>query len=228
MNLARTLIDLGQLAGTRRQAGREEELYRRAIKLLDEVKAMAAMPPDEWQFRMVAAYQNLAGVLMEGQQGAKAAAALREAIRHQRAIVAREPGAAAQHELLASYYVGLLTALQLARDHAGASKCAAEYTALLREMGQAGWRERVRTAGVLARCVRMVEDDKAVPAAQRPVLARTYGDEAMALLKDAVARGYRDVQQLQTAAAFQSLEGREDFRALLRELRSGDKGAGKP
>ncbi|HYT90916.1 MAG TPA: serine/threonine-protein kinase, partial [Gemmataceae bacterium] len=192
MNLARTLGDFGQLLVDRQQAKQAEEHYHRSIKLLDEVRVMTKTPPEGWLPQMVDSYHNLVAVLMQGRQLAKGVEALRELIRYQHAVLTQAPADAAQHARLASYYVGLLEALIQLRDHAGVSKCAAEYTALLGDMGKGGWRERLQTAALLARCVPFAEEDKAVPAAERPALARAYGDEAMRLLKEAVARGYRD------------------------------------
>jgi tetratricopeptide (TPR) repeat protein len=204
MDLARSLADLGQLFGRERQAAKEEAQYRRAVTLLEEAKAR----PAGWLRLRVDVQQNLVGNLLERKQWAKGAESLREAIRYQREAAAG--GDAKEHKRLASFYVGLLEVLGVMRDHAGVSRSAKEYEAVLRQAGPALAGDFVKAAELVARCVGLAEG--------KAELVRAYGDQAMGLLREAVRRGFRDAARLRTGANFQALAGREDFRALLSEL----------
>ena len=53
---------------------------------------------------------------------------------------------------------------------------------------------------------------------QRQDAASKYGDQAMAMLQQAVAFGYRDVAQLKAARVFIPFYGRDDFKKLLEEM----------
>jgi hypothetical protein len=54
--------------------------------------------------------------------------------------------------------------------------------------------------------------------------AQFYGEQALALLHTAVARGFKDAAHMQKDIDLDPLRGRDDFQKLLAEL---DKGAGK-
>jgi tetratricopeptide (TPR) repeat protein len=217
IDLARTHVNLGQVLGARGSADREEQEYRAAIKVLQEAKERPPLPRG-WLGLMVDAHHNLAAVLREGEKWARAAEALRAAIRYQRAVYEDNRKDAGAGQRLASYYTGLLEVLAAQKDHAAAGKCAADFGSFLKEAGPLSWREPLRAAEQLARCVTWASEDKALPVGKRQELARVHGDRAMELLRAAVSGGFRDAGQLRSSAALQSLAEREDFRKLLREL----------
>jgi hypothetical protein len=68
------------------------------------------------------------------------------------------------------------------------------------------------------------ESDPQADAGRRKQHAQFYGDQALALLRTAVARGYQDAAHMKKDTDLDPLRGRDDFRKLLAEL---DKGAGK-
>jgi hypothetical protein len=70
----------------------------------------------------------------------------------------------------------------------------------------------------LARCVPIAQELKQLDAAQREAAARLYADEAMEMLRDAVAKGWKDVVQIKKDTDLDSLRQREDFQQLLNEL----------
>ncbi len=49
-------------------------------------------------------------------------------------------------------------------------------------------------------------------------MARTYGDQAMQSLRQALAKGYKDAAQIKKDKDLDPLRQREDFRKLLGEL----------
>ncbi len=48
--------------------------------------------------------------------------------------------------------------------------------------------------------------------------ARRYADCAMTLLRQAVAKGYKDVRHLQKEAALDTLRSRAEFKEVLQEI----------
>src|SRR5262249_39239934 len=81
-------------------------------------------------------------------------------------------------------------------------------------------------AGILARCAARAAKDDRLTEDERRQLSQAYADRAVALLRQAVRKGYRDLKDLKTNRDFDALRGREDFRALLVELESRPKDQG--
>jgi hypothetical protein len=59
---------------------------------------------------------------------------------------------------------------------------------------------------------------------KRRQLAESYSDKTIAMLKLAIAHGFRDVANLKANAAWAALRHREDFQALIRQLETKDHG----
>jgi hypothetical protein len=77
----------------------------------------------------------------------------------------------------------------------------------------------------LARCVPLAEKDAKLPEAKRKVLAQEYADRAMAALRQAVAKGYKDVEHTKKDSDFDPLRQRDDFKMLLATLEEKAKDA---
>src|SRR5262249_4218524 len=213
-DLARSLVNLGQVEGSRKQVAKEEAHYRRAISVLGKARPA----PLDWLQTMVDAQHNLIAVLLDGKQWAKGAEALREAIRYQEEAAAAAPKDLGQLARLANYRVELLATLVQLKDPVAAGKCAEEYLALLGRWKKGEWREPFRAAGLAARCAVMVTEDAKLPGAQLKKAAQAHGDRAMTLLRAAVARGLRNAGLIRDAADLQPLRSHDDFKKLLREL----------
>src|SRR5262249_21221306 len=70
-------------------------------------------------------------------------------------------------------------------------------------------------AGFLARAVPLAEKDDRLPPAERRRCAQVYADRAVELLRQALAKGYRDLNQLKSDDALNPLRRRPDFQELL-------------
>ena len=57
-----------------------------------------------------------------------------------------------------------------------------------------------------------------IDAAKRQAAVLFYGDQVMALLRDAVAKGYKDAAHMKQDEDLAPLREREDFKKLLAEL----------
>jgi hypothetical protein len=78
-----------------------------------------------------------------------------------------------------------------------------------------------RAARLLCRCVRLAAEDTRLEAARRQELAQGYTDRALALLGQAVERGFKDVARLKQDPDLNPLRELEGFRKLLAELEGG-------
>jgi serine/threonine protein kinase/tetratricopeptide (TPR) repeat protein len=140
---------------------------------------------------------------------------LEQAVAQQRVAVAAAPADRNYRELLRRQYAILSGTLVQLRDHAAAAETAAELPRIMPE----GWREYQRAAGYLAYCVLLAANDPALSPEERACLKEGYADQAMTVLREAVARGYKDSGDLEKSPFPMALGGREDFRKLLAELK---------
>jgi hypothetical protein len=100
-------------------------------------------------------------------------------------------------------------------DHAAAANAAAEAS------HKAAPTEPIHFygAGVLARCVPLAQQDKALAADERDALAQNYGDQAIALLRQSLHSKPRPTaEQLRTDPYLAPLRARADFRKLVQEF----------
>ena len=124
------------------------------------------------------------------------------------------PGNPTYGELLGHHYKGLADSHIRLKDHAKAVNAAGRLARVRPDAAD----DPYRAARVLGRCVELAEHDPAFSAARRTELARTYADEAMDDLREAVRRGFSSVEPLKISGAFAPLRGRPDFQQLLKEL----------
>jgi hypothetical protein len=64
----------------------------------------------------------------------------------------------------------------------------------------------------------LADQDAQLNEARRKELAQSYADRALALLRQAVARGYKDAAHMKQNPNLQPLRAREEFKTLLAEL----------
>src|SRR5262249_2952185 len=70
----------------------------------------------------------------------------------------------------------------------------------------------------LSRCVALALKDSSLSESRRKELAQNYASQAMALLRQAVAKGYKDVAHMKKDTDLDPIRGREDFKKLVAEL----------
>jgi hypothetical protein len=73
-------------------------------------------------------------------------------------------------------------------------------------------------ACLLCRCVPLADKDARLAEVRRKELARSYADRALALLRQAVARGYKDTARMKQNPDLKPLQARDEFRKLLADL----------
>jgi hypothetical protein len=98
-----------------------------------------------------------------------------------------------------------------------------------RDLGWSPGDDAYAAACGLALGVRAVEADPETDAQRRQEQACSYADQALAMLRTAVAKGFQDAAQLKQDPDLDPLRKREDFRKLLADLeaKAKDLPAGK-
>jgi serine/threonine-protein kinase len=129
-----------------------------------------------------------------------------KAIENQRAALDANPGAAFSRQALSNGYWAIADAqLELGRTRDAAA--AAE---MMLPLFPSRWEEPFYAAELLSRCSGQARTD----AGQ----SQTYAYRAVALLRMAVDRGYKDAAALRTDPALAPVRDRDDFRRLLTEV----------
>jgi tetratricopeptide (TPR) repeat protein len=117
----------------------------------------------------------------------------------------------------------LATTLVQTGDHKGAAEAAADMVRVTKDPAT----DAYKAACLFSRCIPMVEKDSKLPETGRRELVRSYGDQALAALQQARAKGYKDVGHLKQDNDFDPLREREDFKNLLTEMGTGKVAAEK-
>jgi tetratricopeptide (TPR) repeat protein/tRNA A-37 threonylcarbamoyl transferase component Bud32 len=210
---AGTLTSLGFLLYRNNRRPEAEAAYRHALGFQERLAAA---------FPKVADFQNeLAGTLTKvailcRQRRAFAAAVqlLEQARPHHKAALGASSGNAAYRQ---SYHnnVQLLAANSLAlADHARLASAADE----LAHFAYDPVPDTYNAACYLSRCVALAGKNAQLAEHGRRELAHGYADRAVALLRQAVARGYKDAAHMRDDPDLQPLRGREDFKKLAAEV----------
>src|SRR5262249_7291482 len=155
-----------------------------------------------------------AGISLAGQTRValvEARDCLTRAILCQRTACAGDPANRTFPHLLYEHYHDVLVVELLLGNHRGAAKTARE----LPKVTPDGASDYVLAAECVARCIPLVKADTGLSMDDREKLGETYALEAVKLLREAVTRGFRGVQELRTVPAYEPLRGRADFRNLL-------------
>ena len=140
--------------------------------------------------------------------------AYRQAQANWEKLVAGFPGETGYRSQLLGILGALAENLLQQGKHAEAAKVAEKFPGA-RPKDANGYQ---KAAVLLARCITLADKDAQITQAKRKELAQSYADRAIALLRQAVARGYQDAAQLKKDANIEPLRGRDDFRKLLAEL----------
>jgi tetratricopeptide (TPR) repeat protein len=163
---------------------------------------------------------RLAGLHFEQREFAEAVSLIERAKPHHQAALKASPTSAVYREsyrddltVLADSYLGL-------SDHARLAATADELAAFTHDPA----RDTYDAASFLCCCVSLAEKDARLADPKRKALAQGYTDRALALLRQAVVRGYKDATHMKNDPHLEPLRGREDFKKLLAEL---DAGGGK-
>ncbi len=213
-NLATAHYDLGIILTRMKLPADAEQAYGRALpyqeKLVADFPDMA-----DYASELGATLNNLASRLRARRELTQARHLLELALRHQRAAFEMKPQHPAIRQRLSNHYLSLAGTLLQLEEHAEAAMVGAEFPRALTGAGAAEYHQAAR---VLAGCVPLAEKDKSLPPEKRKELTADYSDQATALLRQAIQRGYRKAEELRRDSAFEPLRSREGFQKLLADL----------
>jgi tetratricopeptide (TPR) repeat protein len=199
-NLALTLVRLGDLKRSQRQPAAALESYGKAIETLAN-NPERDNPGNYVRQILVAAHMGRA-------QGLDHLGQFREALSEWDLVMRLEPEPAASTRLRRA-----MTLLHLG-DHAAAAAAARQMAA------QKGIKpdDMYNAACVYSRSAAALQKDTALSETDRARLRGAYTQEALGLLREAFARGYRDIAQLKKDPDLDALRDRVEFRKLVEEL----------
>jgi hypothetical protein len=132
---------------------------------------------------------------------------------HQTALGANPGNATYRQSYHSNVQLRAVTYLALA-DHARLASAADE----LARFGYDPVPDTYNAACYLSRCVALAGKDAQLAEPARRELAQGYADRAMALLRHAVARGYKDAAHMKNDPDLQPLRGREDFKIMAADV----------
>jgi tetratricopeptide (TPR) repeat protein len=196
--------------------GRHKEAEAACADALALQKSLAA------DFPQVPDYRNdLAGtlvnraILANGRRDfGTARRDLAEALPHHQAALQASPTNPTYRQYYRNNLFTLIPCCAGSEDQAAAVRA----SETLRDLGWDPGVDAYAAACGLSLCIPVVEKDPQADAGRRQQQARFYGDRALALLRTAVARGYKDLANLKKDTDLDPLRGRDDFRNLLGDV----------
>jgi eukaryotic-like serine/threonine-protein kinase len=211
--LAISLNNLGILLKNTDRPQEEEELYRQALDIQKKLADDFPEIPD-YQNEAAGAMINLARLLLARKELDRARRLLEEALPYHRAALKASPRHLTYRYFYRNNRWRLTETLLEMKEHAVAAEVTCQFLEAAMEMP----RDAYTAACLLSGCVRLAAHDERLPESKRQELTTTYGDRALAALRQAVAKGANEVSQMKQDPRLDSLRSREDFQKLLGEL----------
>jgi serine/threonine-protein kinase len=204
------------LGGLLQNTGRPQEAEAAYTDALDLLKALAADFPavPDYQAELANTLEGLAELARRRKDHPAARRLLEEARPHTQAALEANPRHPFYRVVFCEIRKDLAVTLLELGEHAGAAVAAADLARVAHEPAA----DAFKAAGLLSRCVPLAERDSKLPEGQRKELAQSYADQALAALRQAVAKGYKDADHLKKDPDLDPLRGRDDFLKLLAEL----------
>jgi hypothetical protein len=211
--LAASHNNLGVLFRVTGRLTEAEAALANALTIKKQLAADFPNQPDRQQ-SLANTFANLANLCEQRQDFVSWKANLEQSLPHRRAALQANPRNSEYREYYRNNLLELGRANAWLNDRAGVVHASEEIRAL-------GWDPPVDTydaACSLARCIPIVQKLKQLDNAQRQAASQFYSDKAMAMLRDAVAKGWKDAARLKSDTDLDELRQREDFQQLLNEL----------
>jgi serine/threonine-protein kinase len=211
--LARCHHCRGLLLENWKRPGEAEQAFRQALDLQQRLADEFPETPAElsWLGYFAA---HLASWLFEQERLAEAKEQVERAVRSQQAALKLRPTHPLINRRLGQHYRVLAETLVRLGDHSAAAQAAAEHLLYIPN----DEKEYLRVAELAARCVTLAEDDETIPDEKRKALAKAYGDQAIALLRQRLLhRPSPSVAELKASPSFAPLRLRADFQELVHE-----------
>lgn len=212
LQLARGYNSLGHVLIDQGKHDEAEVAYRGALKILEQVTADF---PGVHDRELVDTVGNLVALGRGVQELLQVRRLLEHALPRLQEVITTHPTVIGNRGAFRQNRMALAFVLAGLGEHAAA-------TAIADELALLGWDpawDCYTAASALSRCAAMVEKDAKLPVAERSRQGRAYADRAVELLGQAVAKGYKNVKQVETDKDLDPLRSRADFQKLLTHLK---------
>jgi serine/threonine protein kinase/tetratricopeptide (TPR) repeat protein len=221
--LARSHHNLALLLERTKRPEEAQRNYRQALDLHQGlVREFPKVPV--YQSELGNDLAHLARVLRDGGRLADARREAERAVEHQRTALTLLPGHPGITYSLANNAAILAETLVRLGDHGAAVQAAAELPRCFPTQESA----HRQAASYLARCMPLAQEDRTLPVEKRETLAKAYGDQAMALLRQGLVCGPRPgAGPLNKDPGLASLRPRADFQKLVREWEEASRSGAK-
>jgi serine/threonine protein kinase/tetratricopeptide (TPR) repeat protein len=213
--LARTYGDLGNLLRAAERTAEAEAAWRSAGDLWEQLAAAFPETPD-FQNELARMLGTRAAVHVQRKEFAAAVALLEQARPHNLAALEAGP----KNEISRRFYHNTLATMTQCHwalgDHARLAAAVEELVRLDYKPAS----DPFNAAICLSRCIMLIDKDGQLAEGRRKELAQKYADRALALLRQAVARGFKDAARIKENPSFQPLRERDEFQKLLVDMRT--------
>jgi serine/threonine protein kinase/tetratricopeptide (TPR) repeat protein len=206
----------GNLGGVLEDTGRlkeAEEAYAAALSLSKQLAADFRDQPD-LQNLLASALGNMAFFRLKMRDFPRAKSLLEEAAPHHQVVLKANPG----NRTYRQFYGNNLAALVQAHAGLGNPAAATEVAQKLRGLGWDPPADTYNAACALALCVPIIQKNQQATKEARDKQVAFYGDEAMQMLQDAVAKGFKNAAHMKQDPDLRALGERNDFKKLLANL----------
>lgn len=212
MELANAINSLAAVYFFNKENDDAEELWDRSSAI---AQTLVDEQPDIPEYRSLLARTlgNLGSLKFRKEELENARGLLQKAIENQRVVVRMNPKNPGFRAELRNYVWSVTEAHLALKDHASAATTAVTLPDALDESG-----ENYRAATMLARCVKLVQDDAALTDDERSGLATDYQTKSLAALNVAIDRGWDDAAKLDSDKAFSAFRDSEPFQAARARL----------
>jgi serine/threonine protein kinase/tetratricopeptide (TPR) repeat protein len=211
--LAQCYVQLGLTLNDIHRPKDAEALFKDARAIQEQLVTDFPQVPD-YRNELAGTLVNLAFLHKQRREFDAAVKLLEEALPHHQAALKVN----AKQPTYRQYYRNNLWNLAECRlglaDHARLAATADEFARFGYDPGN----DTYSAAVFLCRCVTLADKDAQLDEAKRKELAQSYADRALALLQQAVARGFKDAAHMRKDPALEPLRAREEFRKLLADL----------
>jgi tetratricopeptide (TPR) repeat protein len=212
-DLAGAVSNLGRLLQANGRSQEAEAAYREASALRHQLAADFPTAPD-YQNELAEVMVDLAGLARQRRDLAQARRLLEQAHPYHRAALKANERHPAYRKSFHDNWGELTQILVDLGDHAAAAAAAGE----LCHVACDAVGDNYAAALILGRCLPLAEKDLELSATKRRELAQSYAGQALTLLREAIAKGYQDAEQLKQAPEFEPLRARAEFQELLTTL----------
>ena len=211
--LATSHNNRGNLLSATGRLKEAEAAYADALAIYKQLAADFPKVPD-YHNETAGTLGNLAHLLNQRRDFAAARRKLDEALPYHQAALRANP----RHPTYRQVYRNNLHALTSSCAGLGERSAAVAAAQKRRDLGWDPPADAYDAAYVLAQCVPIVKANDRLDADQRQAEVAFYGDEAMKLLREAVAKGFKNAAQMKKEADLAPLRERKDFQQLVADL----------